>query len=82
MSEEDFISRVSGNLRFLRHLHRFTQREVANRLQISRSTYSTIENGERGPSLFICAVLADIYVIPVEALYKTDMTAAALEKIR
>lgn len=76
MNEVQFMDRVGGNLRLLRQMHGLTQRELAERLQISRSTYATIEKGEKTPSLFVGFALAAIYNIPVESLYKTDLSAA------
>lgn len=82
MNEEQFIARISVNLRTLRQLHGFSQGELAERLQIARSTYSSFEKGERAPSLYTCLHLAAIYNLSIESLYQTDIDTAMLKLFR
>lgn len=79
MTEEQFIDRISVNLRTLRQLHGFSQGDLADRLQIARSTYSSFEKGERAPSLYLCLHIATIYNLSVESLYQTDLNTAMLK---
>lgn len=46
-----------------------TQREVAELVGVSKSSYAKIEAGKRNPSLSVLQRIADLFDQPVEALF-------------
>ena len=60
-------------IRDLREDRDWTQKELADRLKISRSAYSAYENGANAPPLEILIALADLYRVSVDyLLFRTD----------
>lgn len=56
------------NLRLLREKSKLTQREVAEALNITRSYYTMLENGQRRPSLMLTIKMASFFKVTVEEL--------------
>ncbi len=52
----------------LRLLFNFTQKELANKLNIRQNTYSQYENGLREPSIEILIKLAEIFDTSIDFL--------------
>lgn len=64
---------VRTRIRDLREDRDWTQRELADRLKISRSAYSAYENGANALPLEILIALADLYQVSVDyLLFRTD----------
>lgn len=63
---------VITTLPALRHEHRLTQAELANRVGVSRQTINSIETGRFEPSLTLALTLARHFALPVEAIFALD----------
>ena len=68
------------NIRFLRHLHGHTQKEFASMLNMSRTTYSSIERGERELTFMTALRIANIYGIDVGLLADPSLQSDILFK--
>ena len=58
----------SDNLIELRKIHKMSQEELAERLQVSRQTISKYETGESLPDIDKCKQLADIFNVSLDDL--------------
>jgi putative transcriptional regulator len=61
--------RLGNNLRAARGQHGLTQAELALRVEVSRKTINTIENGVFVPSTYLALKLAAALKMSVEALF-------------
>ena len=61
---------LSKNLRNLRKERGVTQKEIANYLQIDRSTYTCYETCKAEPSIFILKKLSLFYNVDIQVLLK------------
>ena len=59
---------ISKKLTELRKIRGFTQKDVANKLKIPRSTYSNYETGLREPDLSMIEFLANLFGVTVDEL--------------
>lgn len=59
----------SMNLKYQRELKNVTQRYMAEKLCVDRTTYSRWENGIREPSTDSIMTIADTLEIPIEELF-------------
>ncbi len=59
---------LSEALRLLRVFHDMKQGELAERLELSKSYISEIENGNRTPSLEVIEKYADFFSVPVSSI--------------
>ncbi|KXG73828.1 helix-turn-helix transcriptional regulator [Thermotalea metallivorans] len=57
----------------LRTAKNLTQNYIAEKLGISRSFYTMIENGNRNPSLELAIKLADLFQVNVRDIFLTDL---------
>lgn len=71
---------LARNLRLFRALKKLTQQEVADLLQIDRSTYAYYESGKTEPSYGVLLQLADIFSTTADTLLAVDI-AARLQKL-
>lgn len=79
----DFKRDLEKMLRNVRTACGYSQHEVADMLNISRSTYTYYETGKTSPDIPTLHKLAILFSIPVEAfLYPEKYADMALEKIR
>jgi transcriptional regulator with XRE-family HTH domain len=62
--------RTGRNLKELREKRGWLQGEAAEKLGISRSHLSTVENGKRGMSLQLIKKIIDVYNVTFEDLHK------------
>lgn len=62
------LEAVGPRLRQARELRALTLRDVADRTDISTSTLSRLENGQRRPTLELLLTLAAVYRIPLDDL--------------
>lgn len=65
---------IAENLRWLRNSHGYTQLEVSEMLHISRSTYLSLENAKKVPSIDIIVDIAELYHISFHSIMKSDFT--------
>lgn len=59
---------ISNNLRWMRKLHGYTQKQVAEMLDIPLGTYGTYENGSTGIGKERLALICDFWHVNVEHL--------------
>lgn len=58
--------------RHRRQLHDMTQQELADRVSVTRQTIVFIERGRYNPSVGLALRIADVFGVPVEALFQLD----------
>lgn len=63
---------LKERLRYLRNLHGFTQKQVAEALNIERSTYTYYETGKTHPDLNAIVKIAKIYSVTLDYLLVGD----------
>lgn len=63
---------LKERLRYLRNLHGFTQKQVADALNIERSTYTYYETGKTHPDLNAIVKIAKIYNVTLDYLLVGD----------
>lgn len=68
-----FLYYFSTNLRFLRKVNGFTQKELAVLLHIDRSTYAYYEIGKTKPSFHAAAWLARFYQVTLDELLTINL---------
>lgn len=59
-------------IKALRQKNQFTQKEVADKLNITRSTYNNYENESNEPSINTLIKLADFYNVSIDELVGRD----------
>lgn len=60
---------VKNRLRELRAIHRWSQTDLADRLDVSRQTVNAIENGRYDPSLPLAFRIASVFARPIEEIF-------------
>lgn len=63
---------VNNRLRELRAQRGWTQADLADRLDVSRQTVNSIENGRYEPSLPLAFRISDVFGQPIESLFFPD----------
>lgn len=74
--------RVAKNLRFLRISNAMSQENVCERIGISRSQYSCLENAAKEVSLTQLRSLSLLYDISIEHLLSLDLSAEAMAALQ
>lgn len=70
---------MKNRLRQLRHIQGSTQQDLADKLSISRSTYSTYETGKHDLTVESLVLLADYYDVSIDyILYRSDIPKSNL----
>lgn len=69
------------NIKLLRQLRKISQDELANALNMKRSSYSNYENGAAEPSLEVLVRISDYFGIEPGKLIKTDLSTLDQEVI-
>ena len=59
---------MDNRLRELRAINRWSQAELANRLDVSRQTVNAIETGRYDPSLPLAFKIAEVFAQPIDAI--------------
>ena len=67
---------LSSTLRKLRKANGFTQKQIADKLNIDRSTYSYYELGKINPSISSMVILSDLYGLSLDEIVNYDDTKA------
>lgn len=69
------VGKIACNLRYLRTTRQpgYSQRELANKLKISRSAYSRYEKGRYIPPLWFLHEVAVFYGISIDQLVNDDL---------
>lgn len=60
---------MNNRLRELRAIHRWSQADLADRLDTSRQTVNAIENGRYDPSLPLAFRIAAVFARPIEEIF-------------
>lgn len=63
---------MNNRLRELRAIRRWSQADLADRLDVSRQTINAVETGRYDPSLPLAFKLAALFELPIEALFFPD----------
>lgn len=63
---------MNNRLRELRAVRRWSQADLADRLDVSRQTINSIETGRYEPSLPLAFKIADVFDASIESLFFPD----------
>lgn len=63
---------MNNRLRVLRAERGWSQQDVAERLEVSRQSVNAIETGRYDPSLPLAFRIADLFELPIEAIFLRD----------
>ena len=63
---------MKNRLKVLRAERDWTQQDLAERVAVGRQTIHSIETGKYDPSLPLAFKLADVFGIPIEAIFSRD----------
>lgn len=66
---------MENRLRELRAIRRWTQAELADRLDVSRQTVNAIETGRYDPSLPLAFKIAAVFEQPIESIFRATTPA-------
>lgn len=61
---------LKNTLKVHRAMHDWTQEELARRIDVTRKTVNTVENGRFVPSVFLALKMARAFDVPVEQLFQ------------
>ncbi len=63
---------LKNSLKVYRAMEDWTQEELARRVQVTRKTINTIENGKYVPSTYLALKIAQAFGVTVEDLFQLD----------
>lgn len=63
---------MNNRLRVLRAERQWSQQDLAERLGVSRQSVNAIETGRYDPSLPLAFRIADVFELPIEAIFARD----------
>ncbi len=63
---------LRNSLKVYRAMEDWTQEELARRVQVTRKTINTIENGKYVPSTYLALKIAQAFGVTVEDLFQLD----------
>jgi putative transcriptional regulator len=63
---------VKNRLKVLRAERDWSQQDLADRLEVSRQSVNAIETGKYDPSLPLAFRIADLFGLPIEAIFLRD----------
>lgn len=63
---------MNNRLRVLRAERGWSQQDLAERLEVSRQSVNAIETGRYDPSLPLAFRIADLFELPIEAIFLRD----------
>ena len=66
---------VKNRIKALRAERDWNQQDLAERLGVSRQSVNAIENGRYDPSLPLAFRIADVFCLPIEAIFERDREA-------
>jgi len=64
---------VKNRLKVLRAERSWSQGDLAERLQVSRQSVNAIETGKYDPSLPLAFRIAQVFGMPIEAIFEPDL---------
>jgi len=66
---------LKNQIKVYRAMHDWTQEELARRVNVTRKTINTVENGKFVPSTYLALKIARAFGVPVEELFQIDEDA-------
>jgi putative transcriptional regulator len=63
---------VKNRLKVLRAERDWSQSDLAGRLDVSRQSVNAIETGKYDPSLPLAFRIAELFALPIEAIFSKD----------
>jgi putative transcriptional regulator len=66
---------MKNRLRELRAVHRWSQADLADRLDVSRQTINAVETGRYDPSLPLAFKIAQVFETSIESVFLPDPAA-------
>jgi putative transcriptional regulator len=63
---------MNNRLKVLRAERSWSQQDLAERLEVSRQSVNAIETGRYDPSLPLAFRIADLFALPIEAIFLRD----------
>jgi putative transcriptional regulator len=63
---------VKNRLKVLRAERDWSQSDLAERLEVSRQSVNAIETGKYDPSLPLAFRIAELFALPIEAIFSKD----------
>ncbi|MCL4673116.1 MAG: helix-turn-helix transcriptional regulator [Sphingomonadaceae bacterium] len=66
---------MKNRLRVLRAEREWSQQDLAERLGVSRQSVNAIETGRYDPSLPLAFRIAEVFGLPIEAIFQRDSEA-------
>ena len=63
---------MENRLRLLRAERGWSQQDLAERLEVSRQSVNAIETGKYDPSLPLAFRIAELFELPIEAIFSKD----------
>jgi putative transcriptional regulator len=66
---------MNNRLRVLRAMHRWSQQDLADRLEVSRQSVNAIETGRYDPSLPLAFRIADVFALTIEEIFLREPAA-------
>lgn len=63
---------MNNRLKVLRAERDWSQQDLADRLEVSRQSVNAIEKGRYDPSLPLAFKIADVFSLPIEAIFSRD----------
>ena len=63
---------MKNRLKVLRAERDWSQSDLAERLEVSRQSVNAIETGKYDPSLPLAFRIADLFGLPIEAIFSKD----------
>ena len=60
---------MNNRLKVLRAERNWSQQDLAERLEVSRQSVKAIETGKYDPSLPLAFRIADLFAMPIEAIF-------------
>jgi putative transcriptional regulator len=70
---------MRNRLKVLRAERDWSQADLADRLDVSRQSVNAIETGKYDPSLPLAFKIADVFGLPIEAIFLREAVAQAAE---
>lgn len=61
---------LTNKLKVYRAMHDWTQAKLARRVDVTRKTINTVENGRYAPAVFLALRVAQALDVPVEELFR------------
>ncbi|MDE3283557.1 helix-turn-helix transcriptional regulator [Lacticaseibacillus casei] len=65
---------MKNRIEALRNQHQLTQQDLADLLEISRQTVSSLENGRYNPSLGLAFKISRVFDLPIERIFSDERT--------